>query len=428
MKLETDKRIFNNQLSGILLWCLWLLMCWQPVFASDMRTLVRQKTSDPIEMRHALVIGNSRYRVAPLANPGNDAKDMAQALTELGFSVTVLIDASFQQMEQAIRRFGENLRRGGVGLFYYSGHGLQVNGENYLIPIDADIQQQHEIRFKAINASQVLAEMEFAGNDLNMVFLDACRDNPFKSRFRSSQKGLALMQAPKGSLLAYATSPGNTAADGIGRNGTFTKHLLKYIQSPGVTIETVLKQVRLGVSQETGGRQVTWQHSSLMGDFFFVGRGRVTLTFSSAKPALAQITIDSQPTGAKIYIDGYYEGRSPLHLSLPPEELTIEAQKKGYRSSEEKVRIRSDRPLQLSLLLEKSWQAGDEFRDALKDGNKGPPMVVIPAGSFRMGDIQGGGYKDEKPVHRVQIKSFAMGKTEVTFAEYDRFAGSGSNL
>ncbi len=178
------------------------------------------------EQRVALVIGNFFYmRIASLRNPGNDAWDMAAALRKTGFRVTLLLNATRGQMGEAIAGFEDAVSKGGVGLFFYAGHGVQVGGVNYLIPLGANITRQSQVEFEAISANRVMASMEAAGNRLNMVFLDACRNNPFKgNRFRAIGGGLAAVRnAPKGSLISYATGAGNVAADGKGRNGTYTK-------------------------------------------------------------------------------------------------------------------------------------------------------------------------------------------------------------
>ena len=234
---------------------------------STVRSVTRNQ---PVkERRLALVIGNSDYKSAPLKNPVNDARDMSNTLKVLGFKVIEEINADRKEMEEAIRQFGKQLRGGGVGLFYYAGHGIQAKGRNYLIPIGARIESESDARYQAVDAGMVLGKMEDAENDLNIVVLDACRDNPFSRSFRSRERGFAKMDAPKGSLIAYATAPGSVAADGKGRNGIYTKHLLKYMKTPGLTIESVLKKVRIDVMDETVDKQVPWESSSLRGDFYF---------------------------------------------------------------------------------------------------------------------------------------------------------------
>jgi hypothetical protein len=226
-------------------------------------------TKAPPDRRIALVIGNGKYVKSPLRNPPNDAADIAASLKKLDFDVRRLINVGQREMEDAIRDFGQRLRRGGIGIFYYAGHGVQVSGENYLIPVDAEIRRESDIKYEAVNVGRVLDEMYETGSGLNIVILDACRDNPFARSFRSSSRGLARMDAPKGTLIAYATAPGSVAADGQGRNGIYTKNLVRFIQVPGLSIEKVLKQVRVQVVRETGGKQIPWESSSLMGDFVF---------------------------------------------------------------------------------------------------------------------------------------------------------------
>ncbi len=219
--------------------------------------------------RIALVIGNGTYSTAPLKNPVNDATDMAAELKKCGFDVTLKINANHRTMEKSIRKFGKKIRNGKVGLFYYAGHGIQINTQNYLIPIGSEIESEGDVKFEAVNAGLVLAKMEDARNDLNIVILDACRNNPFERSFRSSYSGLAPMDAPKGSLVAYSTAPGSVAADGDGRNGIYTSYFLENIRKPGLTVEQVLKNVRVAVVSETSSKQIPWEASSLMGDFYF---------------------------------------------------------------------------------------------------------------------------------------------------------------
>lgn len=222
------------------------------------------------DTREALVIGNGTYTTSPLRNPVNDARDMAEALERYGFQVTLGTDLGRREMRNLVRTFAGRIRGGGVSLFYYAGHGVQVDGRNFLIPVDAEIQQEFEIPDEALEAGSVLRAMEEAGNLLNVIVLDACRDNPFARGSRSATRGLARMSAPTGSIIAYATAPGQVAADGNGRNGVYTKHLLTAMATQGAPLEQVFKRVRIDVQNETGGRQVPWEESSLTGDFYFV--------------------------------------------------------------------------------------------------------------------------------------------------------------
>src|SRR5205085_10596972 len=184
---------------------------------------------------------------APLKNPVNDAQDIARVLRELQFQVILKTDATLDTMADAIFEFGERLRGGGVGLLYYSGHGLQVKGDNYLIPIDANVVREDDIKRKTINARDVLDKMDKAKSHLNLVFLDACRNNLFPRSVRAVSRGLTGMNAPTGTLLVFATNPDNVAEDDTGRNGVYTKHLLQYITQPGLEVGIMLRKIRTAV-------------------------------------------------------------------------------------------------------------------------------------------------------------------------------------
>ena len=231
----------------------------------------------PTERRVALVIGNAAYQQAPpLKNPVNDAQDIAKVLQALQFQVILKTDAPLETMRDAIFQFGEQLKGGGVGLLYYSGHGMQVKGENYLIPIDANLGREDDIKYKTINAKDILDKMDEAKSHLNLVFLDACRNNPFLRSGRAVSRGLASMNAPTGTLLVFATNPDNVAQDGTGRNGTYTKHLLRYITHPELEVGMLLRRVRTAVKEETGGQQVPWENGSIEGEFYFNGPSSVS--------------------------------------------------------------------------------------------------------------------------------------------------------
>jgi tetratricopeptide (TPR) repeat protein len=249
-------------------------------------------TATTSERRVALVIGNAAYQhTTPLANPVNDAQDMARVLTDLQFQVILKTNATLDTMADAIFTFGERLKGGGVGLFYYSGHGLQVKGENYLIPVDANVVREDDIRRKAISAREILEKMDEAKSHLNLVFLDACRNNPFPRSVRAVSRGLASMSAPIGTLLVFATNPDNVAQDGTDRNGTYTKHLLRYITQPDLEVGMLLRRVRTAVREETGGQQVPWENGSIEGEFYFNGLSSVspvTPPMASLPPQAAQ--------------------------------------------------------------------------------------------------------------------------------------------
>ena len=221
--------------------------------------------------RTALLIGNTKYADSPLKNPANDAKALGVELQKFGFKVDTVLDASRTQMANAIQGFSTALAKAkGVGLFYYAGHGAQLAWRNYLIPVDAEIDRLEDMRDKTVELNSVLQGLVKAANPMNVIILDACRDNPFGSKVPTEQKGLSQFDAPPGSLLAYATSPGNTAADGDGVNGLYTENLLRELNSPAAKIEDVFKRVRLGVRRRSEGRQIPWESTSLEEDFYFM--------------------------------------------------------------------------------------------------------------------------------------------------------------
>ena len=249
--------------------------------------------------RMALVFGNSDYQEAPLANPVNDARDMAANLENAGFEVILKLNADRRTMRAAIREFEERASNSKVGLFYYAGHGIQINGRNFLIPVDADIQREYDVADEAVSADSVLLAMGYAEKRLNIAILDACRNNPYSRSFRSVNQGLARMNAPTGTIVAYATAPGELAADGEGRNGIYTQFLLQAMNQPGLSIEEVFKDVRINVKRATKGRQIPWEESSLEGTFFFKEKEKPKLTPdqpepSTMPPAQGIITVDTR--------------------------------------------------------------------------------------------------------------------------------------
>lgn len=223
--------------------------------------------------RIALVIGNGKYlNSMELANPVNDARAMKKALQEVGFEVYEYEDLNQSQMKMAIDKFGGLLKQYSVGLFFYAGHGIQAKGSNYLIPVDANLQSEQQVEYDCVQADRVLGLMEAAGSTINIVILDACRNNPFERSWSRavSGTGLAFMNAPTGSLIAYATSPGRTASDGSGSNGLYTSALLANIKTPGINILQMFQKVRQTVALKSSKQQIPWESTSLTADFFFV--------------------------------------------------------------------------------------------------------------------------------------------------------------
>ena len=360
-------------LKVLLFWVagLWLV---GRLYADD-RGLKLRPGEDPTvkpEQRVALVIGNGVYDTSPLRNPPNDAQAVGRLLRDLGFDVVEKENLTQKDLKKEIQAFGQRLLKGGVGLFYYAGHGMQVNGRNYLIPIGAQIEHEKQVEYEAVDVGMVLAEMDHARNRLNIVILDACRDNPFARSFRSGAQGLASMNAPSGTLIAYATAPGSVANDGSGENGIFTGELVKAMGTQGLKVEDVFKQVRAAVREATQGRQVPWESSSLERDFYF--NPPVPIATPTAPP---ERTASVAP--------------APTPASVPAQP------------------VRSDTPARTI----KTW----------KEPITGMEFVYLPAGCFLMGSPQTevGREPDEGPVHEVCLDGFWMGKTEVTNAQYRTF-------
>ena len=228
------------------------------------------------EKRYALVIGNSNYSkdIGILKNPLNDATDVATELRKSNFEVQLITNATYVQMREAMRKFQEKLTAGPrdqtVGLFYYAGHGVAYQDENYLVPIDADVKFEDDITRMCFPVQRmVLANMERTNSRMNIVILDACRNNPFPATNRDISGGLAEMKKARGSFIAYATAPGSVASDGSGRNGLYTQELVKALRKPGLSIEQVFKEVRLNVMRLSGDKQYTWDSSNIIGEFYF---------------------------------------------------------------------------------------------------------------------------------------------------------------
>ena len=319
------------------------------------------------ERRVALVIGNGRYPGVPLRNPVNDARDMAAALRGLGFDVIERTDVTQKEMYRAVTQFGSRLSVGGIALFFYAGHGIQVKGKNYLIPVDAQIGGESSVSSETVDVDVILDQL--AASTLNLVILDACRNNPFERRFRSVGGGLAQMEAPKGTLIAYATAPGKVASDGTGRNGLYTRELLRVIQTPGLPVEKAFKLVRANVARVTNDNQIPWESSSLTGDFYFrpgagePGVGTEAPAPVAPDPAAIELAFwdgvkGSKDAGSfKAYLDQYPDGRFAALARVRIREFDAAqdasvAPRAGGRSA------RSD-------FLEGTWQAeipGNEFQ------------------------------------------------------------------
>ncbi|WP_315830729.1 caspase family protein [Bradyrhizobium prioriisuperbiae] len=252
--------------------------------------------------RLALVLGNSNYQAVPaLGNPANDAADLAQTLRSVGFEVIEQRDATRDAMARAVRDFSERLRGADVALFFYAGHGLQMNGENYLLPVDAKIETPADVRFNTLNLTDIQQEMEGTGR-ANIIILDACRNNPFVEKLAhggraTPNRGLGRIEAAgQGSLIVYSTQPNNIALDGVGRNSPFTAALLKHIATPGIEVRQMLSRVRGDVLQTTGQKQTPWDSSSLVGDVYLAAQPTpIGIVASPATPT--QSAASSQAPG-----------------------------------------------------------------------------------------------------------------------------------
>ncbi|MGO9415195.1 MAG: SUMF1/EgtB/PvdO family nonheme iron enzyme [Syntrophobacteraceae bacterium] len=329
------------------------------------------------EKRTALVIGNAAYESGALRNPVNDARAMAKTLADLSFEVTLKENLNQKQMKQEIQVFGEKLQKGGVGLFYYAGHGIQVNGRNYLLPVGAAIEHEKQVEYEAVDMGAVLGEMDYAHARMNIVIIDACRDNPFARSFRSISQGLASIDAPTGTLIAYATAPGSVANDGQGENGVYTGELIKAMVQPGLKIEDVFKQVRSAVREATGGRQVPWESSSLEGDFYFL--------WPPPKHPVQPASTQPQVNPA---------GSTEQRLASGPTEEPAS---------------RGEKPIKTL----KTW----------KEPVTGLVFVWAPGGCFLMGSPQNekDRFADEGPVHEVCVDGFWISQTVVTNAQFRKF-------
>jgi formylglycine-generating enzyme required for sulfatase activity len=374
--------------------------------------------------RIALVIGNGTYTSAPLLkNPPNDAKDMADALSRLGFNVEQGIELNQRLMKQMIRQFGQKLKAGGQGIFYYAGHGVQSKGRNYLIPVDAVIESEADVEDQGVDVQLMLNYMDDAQNGLNIVILDACRNNPFARSFRSAEKGLAQVDAPTGTLIAYATAPGRVASDGAGKNGLYTLELLKQMRVPGLSVTEMFMRVRAEVVRQTGGKQVPWEASSLIGSFSFnAGATSASSTATMPGTALADaatveadywasIKNSTEASDYQEYLKEYPQGRYAQLARLKARQL--EVLHKNGNSGGGNVSAPATGNLPVS-----SAARPKPFRNQY-----GIDLIYIPPGEFVMGSDNGA--LVEKPVHRVRISNgFLMGRTEVTQGQWKAVMGT----
>ncbi len=399
-----------------------------------------QDDDDKSPKRTALIIGNGDYTNArKLVNPANDATDMVKSLTDLGFEVISGTNLSLKAMRDKVRDFGDRLKaNGGVGLFYYAGHGIQVAGRNYLIPVEADIQREDEIEDTALNFDVVLRKMATANNGLNIVILDACRNNPFARSWSrdTSDGGLAQITAPTGTFIAYSTSPDKTASDGTGRNGLYTSELLNVINRPNLKLEEAFKQVTIAVDKSSGGKQVPWTSSSLRGEFYFKQTGqnlssKATPNDKREEPLIVSkdratkereswdlVKNSTDPEDFRYFLKEFPSGANAEKAKIRLDELVWMA----ARTSNSKAKVQAyltefpggENVIAARLLL-KQLEAKEttpitkrikpdttSSKSAVRKNSIGMELVYIPAGEFMMGSEKG--RENEKTVHKVIIQ------------------------
>jgi len=376
------------------------------------------------QTRVALVVGNGAYKTFPqLKNPTNDASDIAKKLSGFNFDVEILVDIDKRSMEEAITRFGNKLRqKDAVGLFYFAGHGVQVNGYNYLIPIGAQIADESDVIYEAVDANRVLSKMELAKNNLNLLILDACRNNPFPGVSRSASRGLAKMNAPRGSMILYATSPGMTAIDGDvnSRNGMFTGKLLTAMNQPGLKIYEVFQQTALAVDKASQSKQIPYIEGVILGDFYFNNK---VISNTQADPDLSTTepnamskrqeisfweSIDNTPSkeGYKLYLNQYPTGLYRSLAQFKIDQIYKQPTRKPVSS------LTNVDPNQAPIISVNSIEKQLDLK-----------FSKISAGCFKMGSNYA--TSDQKPVHEVCLeKDYWISKYELTQAQWKKITGT----
>lgn len=407
------------------------------------RNLMVQSSQVQQQKRVALVIGNSAYHgAAELRNPVNDAKAMSDALNGLGFQVIEVTNATQKEMNHAIAEFGQKLNADTAALFFYAGHGLQVKGKNYIVPVDAQISGEAAVRAETVDMDTVMDQLNVSS--LSIVILDACRNNPFERSFRKlGGGGLAQMDAPKGSFIAYATAPGKTASDGDGKNGLFTQELLKQINMQGLSLEDVFKRVRTNVLKATDEAQMPWDSSSMTGSFYFKpGKGAPVASLEPvAEPVGGGVSLDDikkqQESRAKwdkwqqemkADFDKIVAMNAAPDLQLTAWErfLASYMEENPFSVEDEQLRTlaQTNKQNAQKRLQKQKSESGITVDKVFRDCPDCPEMVAIPSGSFYMGS--NGEFSDmERPAHKVTfMHSFAIGKYEITQGEWQAIMGN----
>jgi curli biogenesis system outer membrane secretion channel CsgG len=289
-------------------------MLWRTQVAALLLTLSGLAAA-AVGDRVALVIGNGKYASAPLVNSVNDSRAMAQSLREMGFTVIERENITSKQIPSTLREFRTSLTPGSVALFFYAGHGLQIKGTNYLPAVDAEINSEDDVPMQSIDLNRILDILAESKTRLNLLFLDACRNNPYARSMRSGVTGLAKVDAPSGTLISFATRPGSTASDGSGGHGVYTEQLLGQMREPNVPVEQVLKRVGASVKRATRGAQEPWMEGSIEGDFYFRGGGAAAVASGPVDPLALELAYwDSVKSSAnardyQAYLDKYPQGQ-----------------------------------------------------------------------------------------------------------------------
>jgi TonB family protein len=342
------------------------------------RDLVRER-SEPA--RIALVIGNNQYPNAPLRQAINDANDLAQALRDAGFVVQVATDTPLREIDEAVNRLVASLHEGDIGLFFYAGHGFQIAGENYLVPVDFETTDEADAKYRAYSVSRVQERMEFTGARLSILILDACRNNPFL-RARAGGTGLAAMNAGRGTFLALATGPGKLAFESAaGRNSVFTANLLSALREPGLALDQVFNRVRERVYEASHRQQLPWTSSSVIGEF------RFSADVTPPSPAPAVLPTIAESTVVPGAVDGVTQPRAiyspqPTSRGEPKGfvELSVTVDTDG--ATKNITVLQASKPVLAAAAIEavKRWR----FEPGRKDGK---PVPVGATLRFQFGSI-----------------------------------------
>jgi hypothetical protein len=332
--------------------------------------LVSAQAQAPLDVRVALVIGNAAYDgSAALANSTNDAKAMGDTLRGLGFDVVELRDGSRAQMQQSIDKAREHLKgKQGIGMFYFAGHGVQLNWRNYMVPLDAKLSTQADVPAQAVDVAAVMEAFKMAGNRMNIVVLDACRDNPFP--VEASGKGLAQVDAPPSTILAYATAPGNVAADGSQGNGLYTQFLLQELVKPQARIEDVFKRTRFAVRKASQGRQIPWESTSLEEDFMF-NAGKVVAVPKPDNSAKERAYIAEKTEWNRVAANGRAEDLYAFLAVYPNGNYSDMAQVRLETLQKAQVRPQAGADGRVSVPFADRHQDGDRYEVVWRDGLTG---------------------------------------------------------